>query len=302
MRVRADLFVGVLPFVLTAEERSFGKAAASMGVTTAAVSKSVRKLEDDLGVRLLDRSSRVVSLTREGEEFLERCREAVLGVRGAREAMASRRNEPRGEIVVTLPMILADFVVPNLTSLAALHPRLSYRLELTDRVARLGMEGYDVAIRMGTLEDSTLVSRVLRRTRWVTVASPAYLAKRGEPKKPEDLDERHNCLRFVSPKGKPVPWNFASGPKEAITVEPRGNFLIDHGGHLLSAAVAGLGVCQVLDFMVTRALAEGSMTEVLSPFSAPGPTIYALSTPARATSANVRAFVRFLAEAFASRA
>lgn len=295
MRVRPDLFVGVLPFVLTAEERSFGKAAKSMGLTTAAVSKAVRKLEDDLGVRLLDRSSRVVNLTREGEELLERCREAVLGVRGAREALASRRNEPRGEIAVTLPMILARFVVPNLPGLSALHPRLAYRFELTDRVARLGMEGFDVAIRMGTLEDSALVAKLLRRTRWVTVASPGYLAKRGEPRRPEDL-AAHNALRFVGPKGKPVPWSFAGGE-----YSPNGNFLIDHGEHVLGAAMAGLGIGQVFDFMAERALAEGSLIELLPAFSARGPSIYALSTAARSTSANVRAFVRFLTEAFASR-
>lgn len=243
----------------------------------------------------------VVSLTRDGEEFLERCQQAVLGVRGAREAIQSRRLEPRGEIAVTLPVILAGFVVPQLKGLAALHPRLTYRLELTDRVARLGMESFDVAVRMGALEDSTLVSRLLRRTRWVTVAAPAYLATRPEPRRPDELS-LHNCLRFVGPNGKPVSWTFAAGAgsrTRVAPIAPAGNLLIDHGGHLDTAAESGLGVCQVLDFMVERALAEGTMREILPAFSAPGPSVHALSTPARAASANVRAFVKFLAEAFA---
>ncbi|MFO0735014.1 MAG: LysR family transcriptional regulator [Labilithrix sp.] len=298
MKVRADLFAGVLPFVLTAEQRSFGKAAASLGVTTAAVSKSLRRLEEDLGVRLLDRSSRVVSLTREGEEFLERCQQAVLGVRGAREAMASRRSEPHGEIVVTLPITLADFVVPKLTGLSALYPRLSYRLELTDRIARLGMEGYDVAVRLGTLEDSTLVSKLLRRVRWVTVASPAYLATHAEPRRPEDLAS-HNCLRFVGPKGRPVVWTFKAG-SQSVPFPATGNLLIDHGGYLLAAVHAGLGVGQVFDFMVEGALRSGELVEVLPAFSAAGPDIHALATQARAGSANVRAFFRFLGETFRS--
>src|SRR5574339_1017760 len=109
MAIRSDLFAGVLPFVRTAEEKSFSRAATELGVTTAAVSKAVKKLEDDVGVKLLDRSSRVVALTRAGEVFLERCREAVLNVQGAREAMELANREPQGELAVSLPFILAPF-------------------------------------------------------------------------------------------------------------------------------------------------------------------------------------------------
>src|SRR5512139_2490109 len=119
MKVRSDLFAGVLPFVRAAEERSFSRAAASLGVTTAAVSKAVRKLEEDLGVKLLDRSSRVVTLTREGEIFLERSRRAVIDVQSAREAMQGTRREPQGELSVTMSFVLAPLVVPQLPRLAA---------------------------------------------------------------------------------------------------------------------------------------------------------------------------------------
>lgn len=295
-KVRSDLFAGVLPFVRAAEERSFGRAAASLGVTTAAVSKAVRKLEDDLGVRLLDRSSRVVSLTREGEVFLERCQSAVLNVRGAREAIEGIRREPHGEISATFPFILAPFVVSSLPRLAAQYPRLSFRFDVSDRVVRLGGESYDVAVRMGDLADSTLVSRLLRRTRWVTVAAPSYVARAGEPKTPDDLDA-HNCLRFVAPNGKPAGWTFEGG-KRARAFAPKGNLLINHGSYLLDAAAAGMGVCQVLDFMVTERLEAGELVEVLATASAKGPDIRAVATAARATSANVRAFIAFLVEAF----
>src|SRR5689334_7132828 len=119
MSVRPDLFAGIVPFVRVAEERSFGRAAADLGVTTAAVSKAVKKLEEDLGVKLLERSSRVVTLTPEGESFLERCRPAVLSVQGARDAMLGTRREPCGELSVTLFFVLAAFVVPNLSRLTA---------------------------------------------------------------------------------------------------------------------------------------------------------------------------------------
>lgn len=297
MKVRSDLFVGILPFVRVAEERSFGQAAASLGVTTAAVSKAVRKLEDDLGVRLLDRSSRSVALTREGEELFTRCQPAVLGVQGARAAVEGTRREPRGEVAVTLPFILAPFVVPNLVSLSARHPRLTYRLNVSDRVARLD-ESYDVAIRMGPLPDSASIARLLRRTRWVTVASPSYLARRPAPRRPVDLAS-HNCLRFVAPSGKPRDFTFVDGDRvraEAVS----GNLLVDHGQHLLAAAASGLGVCQVLDFMVSDALRDGTVVELLPGFAAEGPVVHALTTASRATSAHVRAFVKFLVESFAA--
>jgi DNA-binding transcriptional LysR family regulator len=296
MATHADLFSGILHFVRTAEERSFGRAAASLGVTTAAVSKAVRKLEEGLGVRLLERSSRAVAPTREGEVFLERCRQAVLAVQGARDAMASTRREPQGEILVTLSFVLAPLVVPRLARLGAQYPRLSFRLNLSDRLARLSHESYDVAIRMGELADSSLVSRRLRRTRWVTVAAPSYLARHPAPREPADL-ERHNCLRFIGPNGRPREWTFAGGARARL-LPTRGNLLIDHGTYLMSAAESGMGLCQVLDFMVDGRLRDGTLVEVLGGFSAEGPAIHALATPSRAGSANVRAFVRFLVDAF----
>lgn len=294
MALRPDLFAGVLPFVRTAEERSFGKAAASLGITTAAVSKAVRRLEADLGVRLLDRSSRVVRLTRDGELFFQHSRQAVLDVAGARDAMQGSRREPQGELAVTLPFILAPHVVPRLARLGLQHPKLAFRLHLTDRVARLVDESYDVAIRMGDLESSSLVARRLRTTRWATVAAPSYLARRGTPKRPADLAD-HNCLRFLAPNGKPRDWTFAEG---AVAVP--GNLLVDHGDSLLAAALGGMGICQVLDFMVVGALRDGTLVEVLADRATDGPTIHAVATQTRARSANVSTFMQFLADVFAT--
>ncbi len=298
MANRADLFAGVLPFVRTAEKRSFSGAAAALGVSTAAISKAVKRLEDELGVKLLERSSRVVTLTKPGEVFLERCRQAVLSVQGAREAVQDATREPQGELAVTLPFILAPFVVPHLGRLSTQYPRLSFRLSMSDRLARLADERFDVAIRMGKLESSSLVARVLRKTRWVTVSAPSYLARHAAPKAPADLAE-HNCLRFVGPDGKPRDWVFREGSRSP-TVRIKGNLLIDHGAYLLAAAEAGMGVCQVLDFMVEEPLRLGRLVEVLGAHSAAGPTIYGLTTPGRASATNVRAFMRFLVEAFRS--
>jgi LysR family transcriptional regulator for bpeEF and oprC len=292
MPIRPDLFAGVLPFVRVAEERSFGRAAASLGITTAAVSKSVKRLEEDLGVKLLDRSSRAVSLTREGGIFLDRCRGAVEGVLGAREAMQQTRREPEGELAITLPFILAPFVTSDLVRLSARHPRLGFRLHLTDRMARLSEESYDVAIRIGEVAPPGHVTRLLRRTRWATVAAPAYLRRAGAPTALDEL-AGHNCLRFLGPNGKPRPWTFVGG-----TVEVDGNLLVDHGGALLEAASSGLGIAQVLDFMVADALRDGALVEVLGDHASEGPGIHALATANRARTVNVRTFLAFLAECF----
>ena len=296
MTLRLDLFAGVVPFVRTAEERSFGRAAASLGITTAAVSKAVKKLEEQLDVKLLDRSSRVVKLTREGEIFLERCRRAVLDVQGARDAVEGTRREPRGELAVTLPIILGSFIVPRLSSLAVQYPQLSFRLHVTDRIARISDEGYDVAIRMGELEASSLIARSLRKTRWVTVASPGYLARRPAPTRTTELDA-HTCLRFLAPNGKPRDWTFAENGR-VVSIGVDGNLVIDHGMHLLAAAESGMGICQVLDFMVEAAIRAGTLVELLADVAAEGPSIYALASQARARSSNVRAFMRFLADTF----
>ncbi|MBL8957750.1 MAG: LysR family transcriptional regulator [Myxococcaceae bacterium] len=289
-----DPFAGVLTFVRTAEARSFSRAAAALGVTTAAVSKAVKRLEDELGVRLLERSSRSVALTREGELFLERSRQAVFFVQGAREALKGAAREPHGALAVTLPFILAPFIVPQLGRLTAQYPRLSLRLSLTDRLARLPEEGIDVAIRMGRLASSSLVSRLLRRTQWVTVGAPLYLAARPALRNPAELVE-HNCLRFVGPDGKARPWAFRADGR-ASTVRVGGNLQVDHGSQLVVAAEAGQGLAQVLDFMVVDALQAGRLVEVLGAFATSGPPIYAVTTPGRAASPNVRAFIRFAVE------
>lgn len=295
MRLRPDLFSGIVPFVRTAEEQSFGRAAVTLGITTAAVSKAVRKLEEELGVKLLDRTSRSVSLTREGQLFLERCQRAVTDVQTARAALDGTQREPQGELAITLPPILAPLVVPQLARLGAQHPRLAFRLHVSDRVTRLADEGHDVAIRMGDLAPSSLIARLVRRTRWVTVASPGYLALRPAPLRPSDLAS-HDCLRFIAPNGKPRPWSFADGER-AISLETTGSLVVDHGDSLLLAAEAGMGVCQVLDFMVDAGLRAGRLVEVLGTFAADGPPIHAVASAARARAANVRALIGFLADA-----
>ncbi len=289
----SELFSGVLPFVTVAQERSFRRAAERLGVTPAAVSKAVSRLESELGVNLINRSTRSVSLSREGEMFLERCQEAVAHVREGRDLIAMTRGDPRGEVTVSVPHILGSRLIEVLPRFTARYPGLALSLRFTDRVEKLVDQNIDLALRIGDLEDSTLVARSLLSTRWVTVAAPAYLAKRGWPQGIDDL-RQHDCLRFRSVRGKAVDWTFDIDAKPRV-VKVRGSVQMDRGELLLDAAVAGLGIAQVMDFMVERHLRRGRVVELLEQHSAVGPTVHGVCLPGQRRTARVKALLDFLA-------
>jgi DNA-binding transcriptional LysR family regulator len=198
---------------------------------------------------------------------------------------------------VTLPFVLAPTVVRALPELAARHPRLEFRFAITDRTVALADEGIDVAVRIGRLADSSLVARALRTPRWLTCASPAYLAQRGTPARPEDLGA-HACIKFVTPRGAVREWTFAG---DARAPEGGAVLVVDQGTLLVEAARAGLGVCQAFDFMVEDDVRAGRLVEVLAPYAAATEPIHALTLPRRASSPKVRAFLDFLVDRLGTR-
>ena len=291
-----ELFVGVVPFVATAEARSFRGAARQLGVTPSAVSKAISRLEAQLGVRLLQRTSRSVKLTVEGDAFLSRCRDAVDQVRAAREVATAAHRAPRGLLRVSMPLPLGRVVVmPALHRLLTRHPGLAVEAVMTDRFVQLLDENVDVVVRIGTARDSRAVVRKLRTARWVTAAAPAYLARNGTPEAPADLG-RHNCLKFLRPEGTPREWVFATRAGKEIVAPTSGNLVADYGEALVEAAVAGLGMVQALDFMVSGALSKGQLVEVLHDDAAPGLAIAVLAAPGRHKAPKVRAFIDFMVE------
>ena len=292
-----ELFTGVPHFFHVAEERSFRRAAQKLALTPAAVSKAVLKLEERLGVKLLQRTSRTVALTPEGAQFLARCREAMSSLQAGHEQLSQSRGLPRGELSISLPFILGRVVVPALPRLTARYPDLSVKVTMTDRLVRLQEEQVDVGVRVGAREDSSLISRLLGGSRWVTVAAPSYLARFGEPARPEELS-RHTCVQFVAPSGRLREWTFTDGKGGAGREQKvEGRLRIDQGDLMLEAAVAGFGVCQVLDFMVGERLRDGVLQEVLQRFCAGGPRLHAVAAPERARTPNVKACFAFLADA-----
>ncbi|MFO0632361.1 MAG: LysR family transcriptional regulator [Nannocystaceae bacterium] len=295
MTTLSERFSGVQPLVAVVDGGSFRAAAAQLGVSTAAVSKAVAKLERELGVRLLERTSRRLGLTREGAVYLEHCRRALAAMADGREAVAPARTSARGEVRLTVPFIAARRVVAALPRLLERHAGLSIRLQVTDRwldpIAQT-----DVAVRIGELPDSRLVARRLRSTRWVTLASPEYLARRGVPRTIAALSE-HECLRFLAPDGKPRRWSFAAGDK-TVAVAVQGQLVVDQGELLLAGAAAGLGICQVLDFML-EPRAAGGLLELLPEHAAAGPPVHALGAAGTMRSAAVKPVLAMLAAALA---
>ena len=273
-----DIFAGVLPLVTVADTGSFRAAARTLGVTPSAVSKAIARLESELGVRLIHRTSRVMKLTAEGEEVVAGFREALERVRSTRDAALDAQRVPKGRLRVTWPLSLAGFfadrVVPRMVTQC---PDVEVNALITDRVVDLAAENVDLAIRIGELSDSTLIARKLGSIRWLTVASPAYLAEHGVPHRPLDLT-RHACLRFVLPSGRVKDWSFRVDG-ELVAISPTGAFTADHGDALVGAALAGVGIVQAQDLMLGDHLATGRLVEILAEYEAPGPTIHALSTP-----------------------
>lgn len=287
-----DTFRGVVPFVAVAEERSFRKAATRLGVSAAAVSKAVQALEASLGQPLFQRTTRAVSLTRQGELFFERCRQALASVKGGRDALAATHKEPSGVLAVSVPYVAVPLLVPALALLSSRYPRLTFDVRVSDQLSRIAEESVDVAVRVGTLAQSSLVARRIRKTRLVTVASPSYLARNGTPATLSEL-AGHRCLVVRAPNNKPRPFLFAAGPFE---VEPV--LVVDHAPTLLDAVLGGLGISQAFDFMVREPLREGRLVELFSDEQADGPDIHAVCAPGRRASANVRAAFDALAESF----
>jgi DNA-binding transcriptional LysR family regulator len=291
-----ETFTGVVPFFHVADLLSFRRAAERLQISTAAVSKAVARLEGRLGVKLLHRSSRTVTLTPEGMLFYVRARDAVASVQAGHAQLTRARGEPRGDVRVSTSFILGPILVAALPALATRYPELVVHLELSDRITGLLSESVDVALRVGARTSSSLVSRILYRPRWVTVASPDFVARHGAPARAEDL-RGFNCLRFVDPQGRAVPWWLAEPGAAPRRHEVTGNLLVNQGDLLLGAVRASAGIAQLLDFMVADDLRDGRLVEVLAELGSEGPPIHAVTAPGR-RSANVRAIVDFASVAF----
>jgi len=290
-----DQLSGILAVVRAVEARSFARAAKSIGVTASGVGKSISRLETELGVRLLSRTTRRLSLTDDGAVFFEHCRKVLDELELARGLMSHRQTSPRGRLRVSMPITLGKrFVCPKLPEFLARCPDLSLELNLTDRWINLVEDAVDVALRIGNLHDSSLVARQLGQQQVITVCSPAYLKAR--PLHSLDDLALHSCISSrLSSSGRDRPWGFQQNGRD-IELRPRTRLAVDDAEGLLEAVCAGLGVTQVPSYVAAPALRDGSAVEVLAALRPRPMPIHAVYASGKNVRPGVRAFIDFLAQ------
>ncbi len=283
-----------------AELRSFTAAAASTGLTQSGLSRAIRRLEEQLGVKLLHRNTRSVSLTADGLLLRERCAPLLAGFEEAEQLLLDRRCEPSGTLRLSLPSAFGRIVIlPLLGELTQRHPELVLDATMTDRLVDLAEEGFDAAVRIGPLSDVRLVARPLAPMHWVTVASPGYLDRHGVPQTLEDL-ARHNCLVVHNPYlGRRVDWQFVQHGR-LVDVPVSGQMLFDVGDPLIDAALQGFGIVQVMDFVARQALADGRLVPVLEPFAGRWRELALVYPPSRQHSPRLKVFSDLLQERWPS--
>lgn len=281
----------LIAFVESVECCSFSAAARSLDTTPSAISKRVAKLEDRLGVRLLQRTTRSLSLTAEGSVYYERVSRLLRELDDANDLVMSR-GVPRGQLTVSTSLDFGQsLLVQSIPNFLAQYPKIQLDLRLSDRLVDLVTEGIDVAIRLGDLEDSRLMVRSLGQTQFVLCAAPSYLQQHGAPASPQDLIQ-HNCLQYVF-EGRPEPWKFWID-QSWHTVPVKGSFRADNGGALKNAAIAGLGIARLLSFQVKQEIEQGQLILILPNQSTPALSVHALFTHQRNLSPRVRVFLDFL--------
>lgn len=291
-----DKLNSLIIFVRAAQHRSFSVAARQLGISPSSVSKAVLRLEESVGTRLFNRTTRTITLTEDGAAFYERCQQILDELEEAELELGRARSTPTGTLRINLTTALGRLhIVPVLPLFAAKYPNLKLDVSLTDRMVDLIEEGIDAVVRIGSGPDSRLIMRGLATARLVVCASPTYLARHGEPKTPEDL-KHHNCVSFVSSRtGRAVEWLFQrDGQKFNLAVD--GNLRLDHGEALLDVALRGAGLVQVYNYMAARAIALGEIKPVLESYVAPGSPISVLYPQKRHLPTKVRAFVDFISD------
>ncbi len=278
-------------FVAVADARGFATAARTLKLSPSAVTRLVAALEDDLEIRLLQRTTRSVSLTDAGARYLDRARNVLAALAEAEAAARSERTAPTGRLTVAAPNVFGRReVAPLLAELLAKYPAITAELELSDRNASLVDEGIDVAVRIGVLADSTLHARIVGQTRRVVVATPAYLGERRRPRSPEDL-ARHRVLQFTGLGNEPV-WRFNDRGRDQ-SIAP--TFASNSADAVIEHALAGGGLAMVLSYQVADAIRAGALEIVLARYEPPSIPIQLVYPSGRLLSATLRAFLELAA-------
>lgn len=295
MELTTDRLTGLLAFVRAAELRSFVAAGERLGVSASAIGKSVARLEQKLGVRLFNRTTRRISLTEEGSLFFERCQRIIGELENAEAEMSRATGAPRGRLRVSLPAIGYRMLLPLLPEFSRRYPDIELDIDFNDRLIDVVAEGVDVAIRSGDPGTSQLRSRRLGPFRLIVVAAPAYLERRGVPRHIEEL-QRHDCLRYRFPTtGQLQDWMLSADPR-ATPLRLPAALTCNSIEALIHAATGGLGLACLPDFAVRQALASGALRTVLDDQARFVGQFSALWPSSRHQLPKLKVFVDFIAE------
>ncbi|MHA6495106.1 LysR family transcriptional regulator [Pseudomonas borbori] len=285
-------------FCLVAEQGSFTAAAHVAGVTPAAVSRSVARLETRLGVRLFSRTTRQVTLTEAGRGYFEQCSQALAQLGEAERALSGQQSEPVGLLRISLPTTYGHYrVLPLLPAFRALYPQVRIEAELSNRNVDFASESFDLAIRARPPSDSSLIARPLEETPLQVVAAPDYLRQFGTPATPADLVE-HQCIQFLLPRnGRPVPWLFRDQGVD-LELATTGDYCCAQDVLAgVTLARSGAGLFQALGFTVEEDLRQGRLVEVLQAYAGRHRPFTLLYPSGRHLPLRVRVFIDFLLQA-----
>ena len=293
-----DRFQAISAFVRVVETGSFARAAARLDVSVSSVSRQVADLEAHLDARLLNRTTRRLSLTESGQAFFERCVQLLADLEEAEVAVTAASIVPKGTLRLTCSATFGvRHLAPAIAAFAARHPQVRFDVELSERMVDLVEEGFDLAVRVGETGSQNLVGRRIGTTRLVCCAAPSYLARYGEPLEPEDLT-RHACLTYEYAPNRNM-WSFRDGKGALRQIRIDGPVHANNGRFNMALAANGLGIAREPDFIVGPDVKSGRLKPILCRFEPPPLNIYVVYPSRRHLSAKVRAFADFLVARFA---
>ena len=285
-------------FLRVAEAGSFVRAAETLSLPSSTVTSTIKNLEQYLQVRLLNRTTRRVSLTPEGLQYLAQCREILALIEHTEASLADSNRRPRGRLRVDMPGGIAHFIVmPNLKEFYSRYPDIYLMIGVSDRQVDLVREGVDCVIRTGELTDSTLVARPLGRFRWLTCASPDYLRKFGVPETPESLSQ-HRAIHYFSGSGRRTNELHFTRGTEDFSVPVEGDAAVNETGLYIRLCLEGFGLAQLAENVISENLQQGKLVEVLADWQPPSVPVTMLYPHQRFLSPAVRAFADWVAGLF----
>ena len=292
-----DRFQAITTFAKVVETGSFARAAERLELSVSAVSRQVAELEAHLDARLLNRTTRRLSLTESGRAFHERSVQLLADLEEAEQSAHAGTVKPSGTLRLTCAVTFGErYLVPALAELGTRYPKLQFDVELSDRVVDLVEEGFDAAVRIGSIGSQNLVGRKIGETRLVCCAAPSYLKRRGEPKKPEDLSA-HTCLTYnYAPVRGLWPFRDRQGRDRSVKIEGPVN---SNSGRLLATLAAdGVGIVCEPDFIIAPLVRDGRLVPLLRAFDAASGNIHVVYPSRRHLSAKVRAFAEFMVQRY----